>query len=376
MNFTLKYIIDFLRVFLDYFQNDHKLFNFFFKLDDNLTCTVCNRYLIKEKILQEKLNPPATAEFEPASQTLKEVLNTFKTAESSATEDESTNQNSNTADDTLSTISTHNTTATSILTEEETNNLGEKINNLLGNNKVTKVKLDEVSYECKRINNNLKLYLIVNVLNQSKESVNDEAEEGEEEDEPVCFFKLKYLFQDSSAENNRVIENCLCIFTRKSIVLFRVVNLDLFNENAEFDKCLKEEIVIKINQIETIEVGLGNNYLIIETNQNETTKTFKFFTMDIYQTSTFRNILLSIINLVSLCTYTSLSTIIYFLMLEIMNESSSSMILKNSRKNNQNTKSNLAKLLAESELSSSESADLDINIFTFIDELVISKNIL
>ena len=160
------------------------------------------------------------------------------------------------------------------------------------------------------------MYLIVNVLNQSKESVNDEAEEGEEEDEPVCFFKLKYLFQDSSAENNRVIENCLCIFTRKSIVLFRVVNLDLFNENAEFDKCLKKEIVIKINQIETIEVGLGNNYLIIETNQNETTKTFKFFTMDIYQTSTFRNILLSIINLVSLCTYTSLSTIIYFLMLE------------------------------------------------------------
>ena len=56
-----------------------------------------------------------------------------------------------------------------------------------------------------------------------------------------------------------------------------------------------------------------------------------------------------------------------------MNESNNSMILKNSRKNNHNTKLNLAKLLTQNEISQSESADLEINIFTFIDELEISK---
>ena len=66
--------------------------------------------------------------------------------------------------------------------------------------------------------------------------------------------------------------------------------------------------------------------------------------------------------------------LLFLIYKEIMNESNNSMILKNSRKNNHNTKSNLAKLLTQIELSQSESADLDINIFTFIDELAISKH--
>jgi len=127
------------------------------------------------------------------------------------------------------------------------------------------------------------------VLNQNKIANGQE----EEEDEPVCLFKLKYLFYEWSDES-RVIENCVCILTKTSIVLFRVINLDLFNENSEFDKCLKKEMIIEINKIETIEVGLANNYLIIETSENHSSKTLKFFTMDVYQTSTFRNILLSL----------------------------------------------------------------------------------
>ena len=128
------------------------------------------------------------------------------------------------------------------------------------------------------------------MLNQNKIA---NGQEEEEEDEPVCLFKLKYLFYEWSDES-RVIENCVCILTKTSIVLFRVINLDLFNENSEFDKCLKKEMIIEINKIETIEVGLANNYLIIETSENHSSKTLKFFTMDVYQTSTFRNILLSL----------------------------------------------------------------------------------
>lgn len=254
-----------------------------------MTCTVCNRYLIKEKQIQEIESTPQSSpqqkpnptETSPSNLTLKDVLKTFKINELS---DELTEPVTN--EETLSNTSMNNTTTASIVSEEE-NNLDEKINTLLSNNKVTKSKLDEISNECKRINNNLKLYLIINHLNQETNNAD------EDEEQPISYFKLKYLFHNN--ESTKSIENCLCVFTNRNIVLFRIINLDLFSENSEFDKCLKRELVIQITKIETIEVSLGNNYLLIETTKNNENmnESFKFFTMDIYQTSTFRNILLS-----------------------------------------------------------------------------------
>jgi hypothetical protein len=213
----------------------------------------------------------------------------------------------------------------------------ERLRKLLANNQITKSKLDEASHKAKRINNNLKLYLIINTLNTDQNGPNNNSntkdKKFEEDETLVCTFKLKYCISNgsqsmqaisassiallsssfgSSAATNlasntdtSLIENCLCVLTNKSIILLRITNSSLFEQNVDFDKCLAKQLSIDINQIEIIEVGMGQPYLIVEMSSIASTAAakatstksnmYKFVTLDIYQTQTFLNILLSII---------------------------------------------------------------------------------
>ena len=157
----------------------------------------------------------------------------------------------------------------------------------MSKNNITKTKLDEVINECRRINNNLKLFIMI-----SKDK-NDSMEDDNEETE-MYLFKMKYLFYYSNDGKQECIENSLCVLSNKNILIFKIVDLQLFNDNVDFDKCLKKELTIQIEHIESIEIGLANNYISIELNQTSV-HLLKLFTQDIHLTYTMRNILLSIL---------------------------------------------------------------------------------
>ena len=92
------------------------------------------------------------------------------------------------------------------------------------------------------------------------------------------------------------IDNCLCLFTNRSIFVFKVVFPELYEMNKDFNKCLAKEHLIEINQIEIIELSIVQNYLILEVvaKENGDQKMFfKFVTFDVYQTQTILNSLLS-----------------------------------------------------------------------------------
>jgi hypothetical protein len=186
---------------------------------------------------------------------------------------------------------------------------------ILGNNQISKTKLDEINQQSRRINNNLKLYLTINILNDSSSqnkqdtlSSNNKASKvrEDEEEDLICCFNLSYFFnfkfdlttKNISTVNNSTIDNCFCLCTNKNIILFKITNKDLFENHVEFEKCMKKEFIIPINKIEIIEVSLGQHYLIIESssddkNMNDKTNYFKFVTNDIYKTQSFLSILLS-----------------------------------------------------------------------------------
>ncbi len=199
----------------------------------------------------------------------------------------------------------------------------EKLQHLLANNQLNKSKLDEITNESKRINNNLKLYLIVNILNNSnfvsnsmEQDLNKEEENTnvklEDDETPVSIFRMKYFVyrNNTTGGANKCIHNCLTLLTDKSIVLFKIMNSDLYNKNMEFDKCLKKKFKIDINQIEIIELGLGQYYLIVDQQENNQNCIFKFITLDSYLSQAFLNILLS--NLINLNEFYKNYLFLYF----------------------------------------------------------------
>lgn len=93
----------------------------------------------------------------------------------------------------------------------------------------------------------------------------------------------------------RRIDQCLVLLTNRNIIVFKLTDLELFNKNMEFDKCLRRKLTIDISQIETIEIGLGQNYLVIEKNSSLATRiaSYRLVTLDVYQSQTFLSMLLS-----------------------------------------------------------------------------------
>lgn len=194
------------------------------------------------------------------------------------------------------------------ISSQQTDTQIEKVDEILSNNKISKARLDQTMNDCKRINNNLKLYLMINTDKSDLTS-------DDEDQAPICNFKIRHLFYCSKSLNEsklECLENSLCVLMNSSIIIFKILDLELFNENAEFDKCLKKEFSVKLEQIEEIEIGLANNYIYIGSNEAQV-QSLKLFTQDIYQTYVLRNILLSIeLLLFLICGFDFESTIKFY----------------------------------------------------------------
>jgi len=324
-----------------------------------LTCTKCNKFLIKDGQLQgirsnnqsnqqnlsedsfqsdverKDLKSSTPQNDDEPSQTisaslrsnftLKDVLNSFKkqaeqNEQQQQQEQKQTDQQhleQNGIESTLEKVDLNGTLSSNENTfnqndsndkttdDELADELKHKLKQLLKNNQITKSKLDEISNEAKRINNNLKLYLIINELSEEQNSMpqskskskqeiaNNQPIEKFEEETLVCTFRLTHLIVNKSTLH----ENTLCVLTNKSLLLFRILNEELFNQQMEFEKCLKRELTIEINRIEIIEVALGQHYLVLDTviaQKNEDLRnSYKFVTCDVYKTQAFLNILSS-----------------------------------------------------------------------------------
>lgn len=316
----------------------------------DLTCTKCGQYLIRDGKIRDPKHDDNKSK--PENFTLKEVLNSFKSQAtlldnrenisiiSSATtkttsennsvissecifDDESSTQNEMPAQ----TTPNNSIGDSSELTNAAPMNPSDKIKSLLANTQFTKSKLDEIAVESRRINNNLKLYFTIKVLNESttttgamtmgeKETIGGVGQQQlsasgvkNEDESLLCSFKMRYVLVLGASgttvvdgrgrgggdeERSSIVENCLCMFTNRSIFVFRVVFQELFEMNKDFDKCLTKEHLVEINQIEIIELSLVQNYLILEVAKEGETKMFlKFVTFDVYQTQTILNTLLS-----------------------------------------------------------------------------------
>jgi len=103
-------------------------------------------------------------------------------------------------------------------------------------------------------------------------------------------------FNDSNkiTETEAIIEDCLAIFTSRFLILFKILDRKAYKLNVDFDNCLKEMLLIDLNQIETIELSKCKNYIIIENVQRgRQTEMTKFVTYDTNLTQVFLNNLIS-----------------------------------------------------------------------------------
>ena len=118
----------------------------------------------------------------------------------------------------------------------------------------------------------------------------------------LIFYKIINSGKNSSSKkifepNFTAIENCFCVFTNRRLFVFQIVEQNLFDENIDYNKCLKVEFSIELNQIEIIEISMANHYITIKINQygnNILNQLYlKMITIDIYKTQLFMNTLSS-----------------------------------------------------------------------------------
>ena len=371
----------------------------------NLTCTKCNSYLIKDNKIQFAIkqfsSTPTDQSLIETQQlhkiessksllsahkrqsvvsvssmplgsnsnfTLKEVLNSFKTqndelndsnASSGATNetgDKKQNQINEVDEREQEDVTSQGSNGNKLAQLDLSDNLDEKLKSILNNTQINKHQLDDINLEAKRINNNLKLYLIINILNNQE---NQSLKKEETEDESiVCTFVLKHLtFYNGLSTSQDVVydKNSLCVLTNKNVILFKIINEELFMNNCEFEKCLKKEHIFSVSQIEYIDIGLGQHYFQLEVivDGSEKNNKIKFVTFDVYQTQAYINNLLKIIN-----------------------ESKHVPMLKQIRKNSETTNKNLEAVLRNTDVENLNSLNLtlsQINMFTFVSEFKLNN---
>ena len=146
---------------------------------------------------------------------------------------------------------------------------------LLQNNQLDKSEIDKLTKDSQKFENNLKVYFTMSLLNDENERL-------------VSFFRLKLFI---SNEPDLCIRNCLCVLTNRNIYIFKIKDNNLFEQNTNFDNCLKMELILSINRIEVIETSCGQHCLSIQIDDESFIN--KFITFDIYQNPSLFTVLLS-----------------------------------------------------------------------------------
>jgi hypothetical protein len=358
----------------------------------NLTCTKCSNYLVKDNQVQNRpfsSTPTDQSLTEPPPQpqtaqqqhqllqlptkerrgfkqqltaadskrssiasigsnlTLKDVLNSLRAQANKDAEDEvDVSQESRSRVTSVSTnglgenkTSFHASQIEEAAAASEAIDLAEKFKSLMNSTQINKAELDEMNADGRRINNNLKLYLIINVLNQQEGGplVQAAVASGEENEEEslVSIFNLKKFSHcvsvsektDSPTSGRRKLHTYttvpridtgyMCVLTSKRVIVFKILNEETLAAHVDFDKCMRREHVFSVNQIEFIEVALGQHFFQLEvvvpqsgeresgglndTIENEQQQAatsanrqyFKLVTLDVYQTQAIISNLLS-----------------------------------------------------------------------------------
>ncbi len=85
------------------------------------------------------------------------------------------------------------------------------VESMLKNNQISKIQIDIIIKESYKLDNNLKLYFLMNVLNQNSTTSDDER--------LISTFKLKLFVLN---EPELCLTNCLSIITNKNIFIYRI----------------------------------------------------------------------------------------------------------------------------------------------------------
>lgn len=165
--------------------------------------------------------------------------------------------------------------------------IDERLKYLFSFDQISKQKLEEITNRARKINNNLKLFLIIQVLSEIKKN---DTNQDDQDESVLSAYKLKYSFFSVTKLTNE----CLCIFTNCHLLIFEIKDLEKFHQNTEFDKCMVNVACIDINQIEVIEIAIAQNYLILNVeNKDEIKLVYKLVSNDMYQNQALLNSLLS-----------------------------------------------------------------------------------
>ncbi len=312
----------------------------------NLTCTKCNKYLIRENEIvriDQQFSSTPNEESKIESEIVKNIQNSkiynnnkllsvHRASNSQLSLRDaltSTQHNSESGSEySASEISEKQVVSNSEIIDEKvvqtdfkeaidesnsnkSDSIKDKLKSLLVITQINKAELDEINNEAKRISNNLKLYLIIDVFNkqesdsskeQKRGANNLEDEKDDEEENLHSVYNLRYITcniiktgANGSEHLTKFSQNVLCVLTNKNIILFDIFNPALFIEQKDFDKCLRKEYVVNINQVEYLDIGLGQHYFQLQIckSENEPTDLLKFVTLDMYQTQSFMNNILS-----------------------------------------------------------------------------------
>lgn len=251
-------------------------------------CTKCHRTLVNDsedlEIHETILTPKNSLQGSPNTNPsffnldLNKVVNEFK--ENSLNND--TQSISAYQDETLSLCSSNQDAE---LIESVT--IEERLKYLFSFDQISKQKLEEITNRARKINNNLKLFLIIQVLSEMKKN---DTNKDDQDESVLSAYKLKYSFFSVTKLTNE----CLCIFTNCHLLIFEIKDTEKFQKNIEFDKCMVNVACIDINHIEVIEIAIAQNYLILNVVNNDEIKlVYKLVSNDMYQNQALLNSLLS-----------------------------------------------------------------------------------
>ena len=91
----------------------------------------------------------------------------------------------------------------------EITNADNSIEHILNNNQISKTQIDTSIKESYKVDNNLKLHFLMNVLNQNSS----------DDEKLISTFKLKLFILN---DPDLCLINCLCVISNKNIFIYRI----------------------------------------------------------------------------------------------------------------------------------------------------------